>query len=164
MKISTTRFGSVNVDETRIIHMTEGMLGFESLRRYILITRDEKTPFMWFQAVDDGSLAFVVIHSFVVKADYEPVLSDEDARLLALSAPDPDDIVVLSVVTIYSDPFNVTANLRAPVVVNVKEMLAKQVVLADDGYPVQYPLIGSLTGLTKNESERHPTISTMSVP
>lgn len=165
MNISTSRFGEIAVDETRIIRMNEGMLGFEHLKRYILITQDNETPFMWFQSVDDGSLAFVVIHSFAVKEDYEPVISDEDTQLLDLSAyAGPEDVVVLSVVTIRSDPFTVTANLRAPVVVNVKRMLAKQVVLAESEYPVRHPLTGTRTDLTKNKSGKHTTIPTMSAP
>lgn len=165
MNISTTRFGDITVDETRIIRMKEGMLGFEHLKRYILITQDSETPFMWLQSVDDGSLAFVVIHSFVVKADYEPVVSDEETQLLEMPASaGPEDVVVLSVVTIRSDPFAVTANLRAPIVVNVKKMLAKQVVLAEGEYPVQYHLTAPHTGLTKNKPEKQTAIPTMSAP
>ena len=165
MNIFTTRFGDIAVDETRIIRMNEGMLGFEHLKRYILITQDNETPFMWFQSVDDGSLAFVVIHSFVVKDDYEPVISDEDTQLLDLSvSAGPEEVVVLSVVTIRSDPFTVTANLRAPIVVNVKKMVAKQVVLAEDEYPVQHPLTGTRTNLTKNKHGKHTTLPTMSTP
>jgi flagellar assembly factor FliW len=155
VKVSTTRFGDISIDETRIIEMKEGMLGFEHLKRYVLLTQDKETPFMWFQSVDDGSLAFVVIHSFVVKDDYEPVISDSDVRLLDIpSSPAPEDIVVLSTVTIRSDPFRVTANLRAPIVINAGKMLAKQVVLVEDEYPVQYPLTVNQTALEKKAAEK----------
>jgi len=140
VKISTTRFGDISIDESRIVQMREGMLGFEHLKRYVLLTQDKETPFMWFQSVDDGSIAFVVIHSFVVKPDYDPLISDDAVKLLEIASPGSEDVVVLSVVTIRSDPFTVMANLRAPIVVNTEKMLAKQVILLEGNYPVQYSL------------------------
>lgn len=140
MKISTTRFGDISIDESRIIRMKEGMLGFEHLKRYVLLTQDKETPFLWFQSVDDGSIAFVVIHSFVVKPDYEPVIPDAEVRLLGIESSGGEEVVVLSVVTIRSDPFTVMANLRAPIVVNAEKMVAKQVILVEGDYPVQYSL------------------------
>ena len=138
MKISTTRFGDINIDESRIIQMLGGMLGFEHLKRYVLLIQDEKIPFWWLQSIEDGSIAFVVINSLAVKPDYEPVVSDDEVKLLEIASP--EDAVLFSVVTIRSDPFKVTANLRAPIVVNTKKMLGKQVVLIDPDYPVQYPI------------------------
>jgi len=138
VKISTTRFGDISIDESKVIQMRDGMLGFEQLKRYVLLPQDKETPFLWFQSVDDGLIAFVVIHSFVVKPDYEPVISDDEVKLLEIASP--EDAVLLSVVTIRSDPFKVTANLGAPIVVNAKKMLAKQVVLAEPNYPIQYPI------------------------
>ncbi|MBU8911742.1 MAG: flagellar assembly protein FliW [Desulfobacterales bacterium] len=138
MKISTTRFGDIDIDESRVIRMKEGMLGFEHLKRYELFIQDEKIPFWWLQSVEDGSVAFVVINSLGVKPDYEPVISDAEVNLLKIESP--EDTVLLSVVTIRSDPLKVTANLRAPIVINTKKMLAKQIILVDSDYPVQYPV------------------------
>ena len=161
MKISTTRFGDISIDESRVIQMKEGMLGFEHLKRYVLLTQDKETPFLWFQSVDDGSIAFVVIHSFVVKPDYEPVISDGEVRLLEIDSPVNEDLVVLSVVTIRSDPFTVMANLRAPIVVNAEKMLAKQIVLLDGDYPVQYSLTENKTVLeTQTHKKRKMAPST----
>lgn len=138
MKISTARFGDIDIDESRVIRMKEGMLGFEHLKNYVLFIQDEKTPFWWLQSVEDGSVAFVVINSLSVKPDYVPVVSDGEVKLLEITSP--EDVVLFSVVTIRSNPFKVTANLRAPIVTNAKKMLAKQIVLVDSDYPVQYPV------------------------
>jgi len=138
VKISTTRFGDISIDESKVIRMRGGMLGFEHLKRYEIFIQSEKIPFWWFQSVDDGSVAFVVINSLAVKQDYEPVIPAAEVKLLEIGSP--EDVVLLSVVTIRSDPFKVTANLRAPIVVNAKKMLAQQVVLVDSDYPVQYPV------------------------
>lgn len=138
MRVSATRFGNISIDETKVINMRDGMLGFEHLKRYVLLMHDEKIPFWWLQSIEDGSVAFVVINAFVVKPDYEPVISDDEVKSLEIASP--EDAVLFSVVTICSDPFKVTANLRAPIVINAKKMLAKQVILVEPDYPVQYPV------------------------
>jgi len=151
VKISTTRFGEINVDESKVIRMPGGMLGFENLKRFELFIQSEKIPFRWFQSVDDGSMAFVVINSLAVKQDYEPVISDAEAKALEIESP--EDVALLSVVTIRSAPFKVTVNLKAPIVVNAKKMLAKQVVLVDSDYPVQYPIADD-SAVCKNKEKR----------
>lgn len=138
MEFSTTRFGKITIDESRIITMRSGLLGFDHLKNYVLLTQNEKTPFWWFQSIDDGATAFVVINSFVINPDYEPIITDNDVRLLEILSS--KDVLLLSVVTISSDPVKITANLRAPIVVNVKQRLAKQIVLQDQDYPIQYVL------------------------
>ena len=160
MKISTTRFGDIDIDKSRVIRMKDGMLGFEHLKRYKLFIQDEKIPFWWLQSVEDGSIAFVVINSLGVKPDYEPVISDAEVNLLKIESP--EDTVLLSVVTIRSDPLKVTANLKAPIVINTKKMLAKQVVLVDSDYPVQYPVTENSAALEgKKKPEIPPSMSAL---
>jgi flagellar assembly factor FliW len=138
VKVSTTRFGDIIIDESKVIRMKGEILGFEQLKRYVLFIQGENIPFWWFQSVDDGSIAFVVIDSLSVKPDYKPLIPGTEVKLLEIGSP--EDAVLLSVVTIHSNPFKVTANLRAPIVVNIKKMLATQVILVDSEYPVQYPI------------------------
>ena len=138
MKFSTTRFGDIIIDESRVIQMKGEILGFEQLKRYALFIQGEKTPFWWFQSVDDGSIAFVVIDPLAVKPDYKPLIPETEVKLLEIKSS--EDAVFLSIVTIHSSPFKVTANLRAPIVVNTKKKLAKQVILADSQCPIQYPV------------------------
>jgi len=144
VNIVTTRFGEIEIDETRIINMRGEILGFEHLKRYVLHKQDDKSPFLWFQSVDDGAIAFVVINPLVVKTDYEPVISGDDVKSLEIESV--KDVVLMAIVTIRSNPFTVSANLRAPIVINSRKKLARQVVLEDPEYPVQYYV-------TKGESQ-----------
>jgi len=157
VSISTTRFGDITINESRVIRMKGGILGFEHLKKYVLLMQDPKTPFWWFQSVEDGSVAFVVINSLTVKPDYKPLIFDDEAKLLEIASP--EDAVLFSIVTIRSDPFTVTANLRAPIVVNAKKMLAKQVVLIDADYPVQYTITENNTVIeVKEKAEIIPSV------
>jgi flagellar assembly factor FliW len=136
VNIVTTRFGDIDVDESKVIEMRGGILGFEHLKKFILHIKDESNPFWWFQSLDEGAIAFVVINPFVAKADYEPVLGDSDTQLLEIE--NAEDVVMLVIVTIRQKPFMVSVNLRAPIVINAKKKIAKQIVLDDETYPVQY--------------------------
>ncbi|MGE5856325.1 MAG: flagellar assembly protein FliW, partial [Syntrophaceae bacterium] len=115
MKINTTRFGEIPVEESNVITMAWPILGFTQLERYILIVPDEKKPLSWLQSVEDGSVAFVVANPFAVKPDYEPEIPVEVA--LMLQSERPEDAVVLTIVTIRKDPLKVTLNLKAPLVI-----------------------------------------------
>jgi flagellar assembly factor FliW len=138
MKLTTTRFDEITVDENGIIEMRGPILGFEQHRQYTLLHHNEKTPFMWFQSLEDGAVAFVVIDPHLVKEDYEPLIQDNDIARLEISAA--EDVSLLIIVTIQSEPFLVTANLRAPIVINAKKRLAAQIVLDDAELSVQYDL------------------------
>jgi flagellar assembly factor FliW len=159
VKISTTRFGDIKIDESRIVRMKEGMLGFEHLKKYVLLIPDEKIPFWWFQSIEDVAIAFVVISSFAVKPDYAPQISDDNMKWLKIAVP--EDLVLLSVVTIRHDPFKVTANLKAPIMVNAARLLARQAVLVESDYPVQYSVTGenAISNDPKNVYEQRKMIS-----
>lgn len=138
MKIKTTRFGEIEVDDTKIIEMHREILGFEGLKTFTVISQEDKGPFMWLQSLEDGSVAFVVVNPQAIKPDYEPEISDADAQSLKLAAA--DDVLMLAIVTIRMDPFLVTANLRAPVVINKSLKIARQIVLEDADYSIRYNL------------------------
>jgi len=136
MELQTKLFGQIKVDTARVIEMQRPILGFERLRRYVLLIREEKTPFGWLQSVEDAAVAFVVVNPFVVKGDYQPVLSDEVQGILGVERA--EDVALLSIVTIRSEPLEVSVNLRAPIAINVRNMTALQTVLEDEAYPVRY--------------------------
>ena len=138
MNIVTTRFGEIAIDESKIIDMRGGILGFEHLKKYVLHIKDDNNPFWWLQSLDDGAIAFVVINPYSAKADYEPMISDNDVKLLEIE--EAEDVVLLAILTIFQNPFSVSMNLRAPLVINAKKKIAKQIVLEDVTYPVQYYL------------------------
>jgi flagellar assembly factor FliW len=151
VNIATTRFGEIDIDESKIIDMQGEILGFEHLKKYILHMQDDKTPFWWFQSLDDGAIAFVVINPLVVKPDYEPVISDDDVQCLGIESV--EDVVLMAIVTIRSNPVTVSVNLRAPIVINSRNKLAKQVVLDDPEYPVQYYLTKGEVSDKQNHNE-----------
>ncbi len=143
MNVFTTRFGVIVVDDSAIIETPEGLYGFEEVRKFCLVGNRPSSPFKWLQSLDDSSLAFVVADPFLFFPDYEVFLSDEDTESLALRSP--EQAVVLAIVTVPSKPWRVTANLVAPLVLNVETRQARQVVLTDPRYTTRHRLLPERT-------------------
>lgn len=115
-----------------------GLLGFEHLKEYVLVTDPQEEPFAWLQVKDDASLAFVVINPFLVLPDYRPDIPDTDAEYLGLK--NEDDALLLNIVTVHG-PHRATVNLKGPIVINRRTRVGKQVVIANaTDYSVQHPL------------------------
>ena len=123
--------------EPRIIEMKRGILGFERLKQFTVLSQEETAPFWQLRSIEDGT-TFVVINPFLVKSDYQPVIPDRDVRLLEIE--NTSDVIMMSIVTIHRQPFGASINLRAPLVINAKRGLAAQIVLEDDEYPVRFSL------------------------
>jgi flagellar assembly factor FliW len=153
MNIRTSRFGDVDVADDAVISMPEGMLGFSDIKRYVLIQHRDGSPFLWYQAVDEPNLAFVVVDAFTFFPDYEVVMSGEDAEVLECSKP--GDLAVFLVVVIPDNPEEMTANLRGPLVVNVDNKVARQVVLTDEKYSPHHSIMEEMRKRLPVEEESH---------
>ena len=70
------------------VRMPNGMLGFEEIKDYVLLTNPEEQPFAWLQMQDNSSLAFVVMDPFVALADYQPDIPQADVDFLKLKQAD----------------------------------------------------------------------------
>lgn len=135
MKVSTARFGVLEIEDGKVIAMPDGMAGFRE-QRFILLNPD-KGPFFWYQAVDNPNLAFVVVDPAPFAADYRVKLTREESEKLLLEPR--DEAVVLTVVTMAADPRQITINLQGPLVINPGRMIARQVVL-DGNFATRWPL------------------------
>lgn len=139
MLVRTERFGELEADEDRIIQFTVGMPGICHLYRYVLIEERERLPFRWLQAVDDPALAFLVIRPEEFLPSYAPPIPEADLQGLGLESL--RDAEVYCLVAVPADPREMTANLRAPVVINPRNRKARQVILADGGYALKHRIL-----------------------
>lgn len=139
MKINTLRFGTVEIDKSEIIIVPEGIIGFPDIKRYVILDMGKDTPFKLFQAIDEPTVGFVIIDPILFKPDYKVKIRKED--LYSLSAENLNEIVTAVIVTIPEDLYKMTANLRGPLLINLKSRLARQLVLSDDTYNTRQLII-----------------------
>ena len=141
LKIPTSRFGIIDIPEDQVIYVPSGLIGFPNQKRYVLREHKKGSPFIWFQAVDEGELAFVLIDPLLFKPDYEFQVNSEDRKTLgfAESCEGLQTMVIVNIIP--GEPMEVTANLLGPVVMNTKKKLAKQVILHQSSYPTRFPVL-----------------------
>lgn len=140
INVTTTRFGEIRINPDDIYIMPEGILGFSSQHRYVIIDHHNNSFFKWLQCVDKPDLAFVIANPASFMPDYGFELSQGDMDIIKLEKE--EDCIVAVILVIPKDPELITANLKGPIVFNVREKLAKQLVLADSEYSVEYRIFG----------------------
>jgi flagellar assembly factor FliW len=138
MKVNTTRFGTIDVDEDQVVTLTEGMLGFSECGRYVLMDDEIGDPFLWMQSLDIPSLAFVVIDPAVILPSYH--FSVKKEQIKSLDTEDINDLQVYVIVTMASNILDVTVNLQGPLVVNKEKRIGTQIVLNDPNFSTRHPL------------------------
>lgn len=137
--LTSTRFGALEVDESDIITFPTGVPGFEDRHNWILIG-DEGNAIMWMQSTEDGALALPVTTPDAVKTDYNAQIPRE--ALEPIGEVSEDDLAILIVVTIPPDkPWEMTANLKAPIIVNRSVRLAMQAIALNEDYGFRSPVL-----------------------
>ena len=141
MRITTRLFGEIEVSEDKIITFPGGIIGFPEMQKFTLIFDEEKgtnAGIRWMQSLDEAGFALPVMDPLVVKADYNPEVDDE--LLKGLGNIGPDNLLVLVTVTVPADLTKMSVNLQGPIVINVEERKACQVIIDGEDYPIKYPI------------------------
>ena len=120
------------------VELVDGMPGFPGLRRFALVRLDDAGLLLALRSLEDERVRFLVVPPAPFFPTYEPEIDDEAAERLGLETA--EDALVLLVVTPGERPEDTTANLLAPVVVNVRTAAATQVVLTGTDLPLRAPL------------------------
>lgn len=139
MKAQTRIFGQIEIADDQIIRMSKGMIGFPDLNNFALIFDEEKgrkaTSIMWLQSMDDPDIAFPVMDPIAIMEDYAPNVNDE--IIAPLGELNAENTYILVTVTVPRKVEDFSVNLKAPIVVNMDNRKAVQLIVEDD-YPVKY--------------------------
>ncbi|TCO76467.1 flagellar assembly protein FliW [Marinisporobacter balticus] len=137
MIIQTRHFGEIEIKDETIINFPEGIPAFEDFKQYVVIKNpDTENDFHWLQCVDNSDLTFVVVNPFEIKEDYDFEIPDRIVKQLQIEKY--EDVMILSIIVIPENVEKITANLKAPVIINIHKKIGKQFVLEDERYPLKY--------------------------
>lgn len=142
MIIETGRFGQLTVGDDEIISIPQGILGFPEYKKYCLVDPGDETLIVWLQSLDQQQIAFPLLEPKIFKPDYTARLSAAELRELKLE--NVNQSAVFSILTIPEDISKMTANLKAPLVINLKQHIAKQVVLQENEYNIKSEMFKEL--------------------
>lgn len=138
MLIKTKYFGEVDLDEKKVITFDNGMMGFEEYKKFAIlydIEKERENSISWLQSLDVPELAFPVINPFLVEENYKPTVNDE--YLESLGIFEDGDLIILLTVTVPEKIEKITANFKAPIVINVVTGKGCQVIAENQEYKVK---------------------------
>ena len=139
MKINTIYSEEIEIDDENIINFEDGIPGFDQMKKFAILNI-EQSPFKWLQSIEDKDVALPIINPFDIKEDYEfDIDSITEGKLQIKNV---QDIVVYSVVVIPGDDLSkMSANLKAPIIVNAANNKAKQMIMENLYYQIFHVVI-----------------------
>lgn len=137
MRVETSYFGPIEVEDNQIISFPDGLLGFEDHQEFLLLDIPNK-KIKCLQSVSDELVAFVVASPWDYYPDYE--FDMQDAEFESIEATGPEDLAVFSILTLGETLASTTINLLAPVIINASKRLGFQLVLRTDEYGTKMAL------------------------
>ena len=134
--VTSSRFGEISYSEEDVLVFPRGIPAFEKHHNWIL-AGEEDNAIKWLQNIEDGDLAVPVTTPDAVMPDYNAKIPEDELNVV--ESTDFADLALLIVVSIPdASPWNMTANLRAPILVNLKSRRAVQVIVLNEEYPIRH--------------------------
>ena len=139
MKAKTRLFGDIDIPEEKILTFEQGVLGFDDCKKFTIIydtSKNTESSISWLQCMDEPELAFPMISPFYVMEDYNPIVESE--WLEPLGEVNEENIIIFVLMNIKSDVTKLTANMKAPIIINSDTRKAAQLIVENQDYEIKY--------------------------
>lgn len=154
--IQTSRFGRVQCLSDDLIHFPDGILGFANLRNFVLLDDPSDEIFAWLQSCEIPQIAFPVLEPELFETNYQLNLTKHDLDSLDLAGcTDRTALRSFNIITILDDPTQMTANMKAPIVINISKRMARQIVLQDNNLAIREPIFAKLQSRVVQNPHAH---------
>lgn len=138
MLIDTDRFGSFDTKDSKLIEFPSGIPGFEELHNFIILEISQTKPIYWLQSTENKYIALPVILTFEILEDY--YIDIRENELEDLFVESQNDLLVMNVVVIPEKVEDITVNLAAPIVINTRRGVGKQIIVDAQALPIRWPV------------------------
>jgi flagellar assembly factor FliW len=142
MFIQTERFGDFELKDSKVIDFPLGIPGFEELHKFIILEIGETRPMYWLQSTENKYIALPVIIPFEYVEDYYIEIRDNEMQDLNIESK--NDLLIMNVVVIPKDMTKMTVNLAAPIIINAKLGIGKQIIIDAADLPIRYPIYDAI--------------------
>jgi flagellar assembly factor FliW len=142
MQVQTTRFGTIKVSESDVVAFNDGLLGFTELHKFVLLDDPNDEIFAWLQSCDNPGIAFPILEPELFIENFNPTITKGDLQAIGLASK--EGMRLFTIITIPEDVTQMTANLKAPVAINIAKKTAKQVVVQENDYQIKFPIFSEL--------------------
>lgn len=140
MNLETLNYGTISYNEENIVVFEKPLLGFNNLKKFVLVEIEQNSMFNLLQSIEEKAVGFIVLSPFSVRQDYEIEL--DEATIKELEIESHEDVAIMTTVTLNEVAEKTTTNLKAPIIINIKNKKGKQIILNNDKYKIKEPLMG----------------------
>ena len=141
--VQTSNFGTISYDCEAVIEFPQGLPGFDDRRRFVALQFPDTAPLTFLQSLEVPELCFITMPVLAVDPHYRLKVAGEDLALVGLPAQSQprigEEVLCLTVLSL--DEAGPTANLLAPLVVNLRNLKGVQAVAGESGYSHQHALV-----------------------
>ena len=120
-------------------HFPAGLPGFEDHKRYVLVSRNDMLPFIWLRSMDDPEVALPLISCLLLKKQVLPYITKEQLSLVG--SPSLEGIAPYYVLRVDTGEGIITANTKAPIIINSKTKQGYQIFMDQENLRVDEPLV-----------------------
>ena len=138
MELVTKYHGTRTYSDEDIIVFKKGLPGFKELKNFIIFPLESNEVFSILHSIEATEVGLIMVSPFTVLSDYEFKIPDNYINELEIVKP--EEVLVLTTVTLNSNIENMTTNLKAPIIINIKEKLGEQLILDNEKYKIKQPL------------------------
>lgn len=140
MNVKTKFLGEIQIEEKDIITFEAGIPGFQDLKRYVVLPLEADAFLYCMQSLEEAQVCFIIMPPASIVPDYDIEITSDTVE--ALDVKDPEEILLYAILTVPEDFRNMTANLKAPIVINTTNNKGVQELLADEAYGIRHRLFG----------------------
>ncbi len=134
MKIQTSRFGEVEVNDENLLDFSSGIPGFSELTKFVVL--EYKDPVSWLQSTENPEVAFIISDPFQLFQNYSLKLGDDVLNYMNIT--DSSEALIFVILSVSDNVLS--ANLRAPIIVNAKSKKATQLIVDDERLSFKTPV------------------------
>jgi flagellar assembly factor FliW len=122
-----------------VFRFEEGLVGFSECKDFVLVEKDGLASFRLLQSIERPELGFLVLDPQTLVHDYCSLVPQREWETIRVKSATDYQAFVICVIG--STPSESTANFQAPLIVNYKKMIGRQIILTDTGLSVRHPLL-----------------------
>lgn len=140
----TKKLGEVEYTDDSVFRFPAGLPGFEDQQSFVFLRKPDTEPLIFMQSMSEPELCFILLPILVADPDYRLGVSAEDAEELGLPSDRQPIIgkdVLCGALVCAAENVTPTVNLMAPIVVNFKDRIGRQIIRSESGYSHQVPLV-----------------------
>lgn len=154
MVAKTKYFGEVDIEDEKILDFPGGIIGFENLKKFAIIydsEKGDKGAISWLQSMEEPALALPVINPLCVMDVYNPIVEDE--LLKPIGNPADEDLLILLALTVPNDIEKMTANKKAPFIINSKARKGAQLIADNSDYEIKFNVYEAVEKMKERAGE-----------